>query len=290
MSQPNEIDVAAEELRAQLHRALLIARMVSRRTGVARHVGRGARAVPRASTGLDRHTGRAARSAAVLAARWPREAAAARWAAATVTRERAQQHSTEQGVPGDTARSSNQHSENHQVVAERESVAWDERVRSAGVEPDQVREDVRRESAERDPRPEPDPGSEPEPRSGPDVQPAPRPSADAGPEARAVNRPAAGAAVGEELVTEYLAEAYTERALDDLDNPPAPAAEPTVGDLIGASELRGGQLAPGDSDVGAAPGHGVDTTVDPELDPAFDPGRDSYHPGAGRGTDEGVGW
>jgi len=267
MTQPSEIDVAAEELRAQLHRALLVARFVAQRTGVARRVSHGVRAVP------------------VLATRWPREAVAARWAAASVNREQAQRMGANLAAAADEAFVDQKLADYRRIEADRsaatrEAMAWDERVAAAGVDPEQVREEVRREfEQQRNPQPAPDQEQQP----GPEARPGP------GPEVTedAERRPVTGTAVGEELVTEYLAEAYTVQALDDLDTPPAPSADPSVGDLIAATELRGGQVAPGESSPEPGVDPGVDTALDPDLDPAFDPGRDTS---AGRGVDDGVGW
>lgn len=252
--QDTEVDHAAAELHKQMRRSLLIARrvMLSRHT---RRLAAGAakvaaRPVAGAAKGLARPVAGAAKSAVrEVAVRWPVAAAAAGWAAAHAAREAAgarwQQAVTAAasavgGVP-DAAREQVAHLRRVMDEATRAAQAWDERITEAGVDPDQVREQVHQQmDHEGDPAP------------GPVDEQQPTPEAD----------------VGAELVTEFLAEEYTAHALDHLDE--ATAALPggrgpaSAARLIAAAHPDGPSAAVSPSPAPAPVPPGVD--IGPGLD------------------------
>jgi hypothetical protein len=208
VTHPNEVDEIAALAAAATRRTLVVARRAAeahRQTRTRQHPTASTAAPAAAHAGQD----------AALAAAWRREAIAARWAAADVTRDQ-------------------------DPVA---AAAWDERVRDAGIDPDEVRSEAL-DGQVSDPVTATAPG---EGTAGPD---------------------AAG------LVTEHLAETYTDEALNRAGGG-VPADPPTVGDLIAATE-------PVQRDLPASAAFSVSSLGDDEaVDAALDVGPE-------QGTDEGI--
>jgi len=141
--------------------------------------------------------------------------------------------------------------------AARAARAWDERVAEGGVDPDQVREQVHQQMDH-------------------DQDPAPRPA----PVADHPRTPATDADVGAELVTEFLAEAYTVEALDHLDvataSPPGQRGPASAAQLIAAAHPNGPASGVSPSPAPTPPAPGVD--IGSGLDV-----------GTSRGPEQGVG-
>jgi len=281
VTHPSEVDETAEAMAAQMRRALIVARRAAqaRRLAATRRPSREAPTATRRVGAAVVAAALAARENAVLADQWRREALAARWVAADVTRDQ-------------------------DPVA---AAAWDERVRDAGIDPDEVRA----EALDGDVG---DPGTATAPGEGTavDAEPAPprtdtevrdrwfrREPTEPSPEVAAVpdatfgterdpgatgpgdgtdpTSAATAAAAGldaADLVTEHLAETYTDEALDRAGGGD-PTPTPTVGDLIAATE-------PVQRDLPASAAFSVSSLGNDEgVDAALDVGPE-------QSTDEGI--
>jgi len=200
--------------------------VVARRAAEAR---RQARTRQRATASAAPPAAGHAREDAALAAAWRREATAARWAAADVARD-------------------------HDPVA---AAAWDQRVRDAGIDPDEVRAEAVDEEVG-------DPGTATAPGEGTTVD--AEPATGHGPDPTSAATSAGAGPDAADLVTEHLAETYTDEALDRAgDADPTPT--PTVGDLIAATE-------PVERDLPASAAFSVSALGNDEgVDAALDVGR-----------------